>query len=115
MCQTARLLLANEQGGPLAQLHVTPELPALCKTLGAIVIHTVAVLESSFQQPVLQPLVNMMANPAALAVSALATYVEAEDPMHGLRGVAKKCHEYMKWLSSAGVNFKLFPQHCIHL
>jgi hypothetical protein len=69
MRQTARLLLANKQGGPLAQLCVTPELPALEKTLGAVVIHTVAVLESSSRQPILLPFVNMMSNPAALAVS----------------------------------------------
>lgn len=68
MRQTARLLLTNEQGGPLAQLHVTPELPAMCKTLGAVVVHTVAVLESKSRQHTLLPFVNMMANPAALAV-----------------------------------------------
>jgi hypothetical protein len=69
MRYTARLLLTNEQGGPLAQLRVTPELPAIYKTLGAVVIHTVAVLESSSRKPILLPFVNMMSDPAALVVS----------------------------------------------
>lgn len=69
MRHMARLLLANEQGGPLAQLRVTPKLPAMCKTLGAIVIHTVAVLDSCSNRPSLLPFINMMTYPAALAVS----------------------------------------------
>lgn len=69
MRQTARLLLTNKQGGPLAQLCVTPALPTICKTLGAIVIHTVAVIDSHFRLPILLPFVNMMGNPAALAVN----------------------------------------------
>ena len=69
MRETAHFLLSNEQGGPLAQLCVTPELPAKCKTLGAVIVHTVAVLESSSRRHILLPFINMMTNPAALAVS----------------------------------------------
>jgi hypothetical protein len=69
MRRTAQLLLANEQGGRFSQLRVTPELPAIYKTLGAVVVHTVAVLESSSGRQILLPFINMMAGPAALAVS----------------------------------------------
>ena len=69
MLHMARLLLTNKQGGPLAQLCVTPELPAICKTLGAIIIHTVAAIDSNSGQPLLLPFLNMMTYPAQLAVS----------------------------------------------
>ena len=69
MLHMAKLFLTNEQGGPLAQLCVTPELPAICKTLGAIIVHTVAVIELNSGQPLLLPFLNMMAYPAQLAVS----------------------------------------------
>jgi hypothetical protein len=69
MRRTAQLLLANEQGGPLAQLRVTPELLDIYKTLRAVVVHTVAVLESSSGRQILLPFINMMASPVALAVS----------------------------------------------
>ncbi len=70
MCHTARLLLTNKQGGHLAQLSITPDdTGSMLKTLGAIVIHAVVVLDSNSRQPALLPFVNMMTNPAALAVS----------------------------------------------
>lgn len=75
MRHIARLLLINQQGGPLAQLHITPELPAMCKTVGAIVIHTVSVLESCSKEPILLPFLNMITNPAALSVSTTFMYL----------------------------------------
>ena len=69
MLQTARQLLTNEQGGPLAQLCMTPELPGMYKTLGSIIVHTVAVLDSNSRQPILYPFIHMMTNPAKLEVS----------------------------------------------
>lgn len=69
MLHTARLLLTNKQGGTLAQMCITPDLPAMCKTLGSIVVHTVAVLDSNSRHHSLLPFVNMMTNPAQLAVS----------------------------------------------
>lgn len=68
MRRTARLLLTNKQGGPLAQLCITPELPAMYKTLGAIIIHAVTVIGAHSGLSILRPFVNMMGNPAALAV-----------------------------------------------
>lgn len=68
MRQTARLLLTNQQGGLLAQMRITPERSALYKSLGAIVMHTTAVLFSCSRQPILLPFVNMLSNPSALAV-----------------------------------------------
>lgn len=69
MIQAARLLLTNAQGGPLAQMRITPELPAEFKSLGAVVIHTVAVINSYSKEHILLPFVNMLNNPAALSVS----------------------------------------------
>lgn len=68
MRQTARLLLTNKQGGPLAQFSISPQLPATYKTLGAIVVHTAAIIDSHLRLPILLPFVNMMGNPAALKV-----------------------------------------------
>ena len=41
-----RLLLVNQQGGNLAQLTVSPDQPALCRILGSVIVHTVAVILS---------------------------------------------------------------------
>lgn len=71
MKQMARLLLTNKQGGPLAQMTMTQTLPAEFKTLGSVVVHTVAVLSSNSAYPILLPFVNMMTNPAVLSVSSL--------------------------------------------
>ena len=73
----ARLLLVNKQGGPLAQMCITPELPAQYKTLGALVVHTVAVVNTHAGLPILLPFVNMLTNPGALAVRLVAY---SEDP-----------------------------------
>ena len=65
----ARSLVANEQGGPLAQLTISPRQPLQHRTLGAIVVHTAAVLFCRQRVEILQPFVNMLNNPAALVVS----------------------------------------------
>ena len=68
-----RALLANEQGGPLAQLKVTPEQTSLHQTLGAVVVHAAAVLQCMHRVTILQPFTNMLNNPRALAVSTIHT------------------------------------------
>ena len=65
----AKLLVANEQGGTLAQLIVDPMQPLQHRTLGAIVVHTAAVFFCRQRVDILQPFVNMLNNPAALVVS----------------------------------------------
>ena len=65
----ARLLVANEQGGNLAQLRMYPEQPLQHRTLAAIVVHTVAVFLCRQKVSILQPFVNMLNNPAMLVVS----------------------------------------------
>ena len=69
MIRIARLFLANEQGGPLAQMRITSMLSPECKSLGALVVHANSVFSSKAELDILLPLVNMMTNPAALAVS----------------------------------------------
>lgn len=64
-----RLLLANQQGGQLAQMTVSPDQPALCRTLTALVIHTAAVLLTRANDDLLLPFVNMLNNPSVLGVS----------------------------------------------
>ena len=66
----ARALVANEQGGPLAQLRIAPRQPLQHRALGAIVIHTAATFLCQQRVGILQPFVNMLKNPAALVVSA---------------------------------------------
>ena len=66
----ARLLVANEQGGPLAQLVVGPMQPLKHRTLGAIVVHTAAVFLCQQRIDILQPFVNMLKKPATLVVTA---------------------------------------------
>jgi len=65
----ARSLVANEQGGPLAQLRVTPQQSLQHRILGAIVVHTAAVFLCRQRVEILQPFVNMLNNPANLIVS----------------------------------------------
>ena len=64
----ARLLVANQQGGPLAQLAVEPMQPLQHMTLGAIIVHTAAVFLCQQRVAILQPFVNMLKNPATLVV-----------------------------------------------
>ena len=65
----ARLLVANEQGGTLAQLKMNPGQPLQHRTLAAIVVHAVAVILCRQKVNILQPFVNMLNNPAMLVVS----------------------------------------------
>ena len=65
----ARSLVANEQGGTLAQMSVDPRQPLQHRTLGAIVVHTAAVFLCRQKVDILQPFVNMLTNPAVLVVS----------------------------------------------
>ena len=64
----AKLLLRNEQGSPLPQMHAHYSLMPHDKILGAIIVHTATVLRSNSQQSYLLPFVNMLDNPAALVV-----------------------------------------------
>ena len=65
----ARLLVANEQGGTLAQLRIYPRQPLQHRTLGAIVVHTAAAFLCRQKIDILQPFMNMLTNPAVLVVS----------------------------------------------
>ncbi len=64
----ARALLANQHGGPLAQLAIVPRQPPLQRTLGAIVVHTAIIFQSRQGVELLEPFVKMLNNPAALMV-----------------------------------------------
>ncbi len=64
----ARALLANQHGGPLAQLAIAPRQPPLQRTLGAIVVHTAVIFQSRQGVELLEPFVKMLNNPAALVV-----------------------------------------------
>ena len=68
MRDIARLLLSNEQGGPLAQMTLRPGLPLECKLLGTLVIHEVSVFSSKANLSLLLPFINMMTKPEALMV-----------------------------------------------
>ena len=65
----ARALIANEQGGPLAALRVSPDQPAIQRTMAAVVVHTAATLFSRQGVELLHPLVAMLTKPADLTVS----------------------------------------------
>ena len=66
---TARSLIANEQGGPFPLLSVATPQPPKCRTLTALVVHTAAVFFSRQKLEVLWPFLNMLTDPAKLAVS----------------------------------------------
>ena len=66
-----RTLLVNQQGGPLAQLQVSPQQPSLARDLTSIAVHTAIVLSTRKDTDVLAPFVNMLNNPSALVVSFL--------------------------------------------
>lgn len=68
MRQLARFLLTNQQGGPLAQMTITPALPSEFKTLCSIVIHSVAIFGCNSTYGILLPFVQMLYDPAALNV-----------------------------------------------
>ena len=65
----ARSLIANKQGGPFPLLSVAPHQPTQCRTLTALVVHAVAVFFSRQKLEVLWPFLNILTDPAKLAVS----------------------------------------------
>ena len=65
---TARSLIANEQGGPFPLLSVAPHQSPQCRTLTALVVHAAAVFFSRQKLEVLWPFLNMLTDPAKLAV-----------------------------------------------
>ena len=65
MEKTAKLLLSN---GPFSHLPITQDFSAESKTLGAIIVHVTAVLESSYRRPLLLPFIKMLRKPAELKV-----------------------------------------------
>ena len=73
----ARLLVANEQGGPLAQLVVGPTQHPKHQTRGGIIVHTAAVFLCQQRVGILQPFVNMLKSPATLVVSAQYMFIFA--------------------------------------
>ena len=77
----ARSLIANEQGGTLAQLKVDPRQPLQHRILGAIVVHTTAVFLCRQRLDMLQPFVHMLNSPATLVVS------RTKVPMHHIAAV----------------------------
>ena len=79
MLQIADLLLTNQQGGPLAQMSMSADSSPENKTLGAIVVHTVAALSVDPAQPILLPLVHMLTKPSALSVSKSAPILLCEN------------------------------------
>ena len=76
MLQAARCLLTNQQGGDLAQMKISETLNSECKTQGAVVVHTIAVLLSHSKMEVLYPFIKMLENPASLMVNIVALLVE---------------------------------------
>ena len=69
MIQAARCLLINQQGGNLAQMKISETLDSVCKTVGAVVMHAIAVLFSNSKLQLLLPFISMLENPAVLTVS----------------------------------------------
>ena len=69
MKDVARRLVCNAQGGPLAALQVTANQPMFQQTLGALVVHAVAVLISRSSLDILHPLVTLFNAPGDMAVS----------------------------------------------
>ena len=71
MRHMVRLLLSNKQGGQLAEMAVSPNQPALCRTLEGIVVHTVSVVLNKAAVDLLQPFLNILSDPIALEVNVL--------------------------------------------
>ena len=65
----ARKLVSNEQGGPLAALQVSAGQTPSQQSLGALVVHVVAVLYSRGSVDLIRPLATLLTNPANMAVS----------------------------------------------
>jgi len=69
MINMMRLLLANQQGGVLDTMTVSPHQSSKHKSLSSIVIHTAVVLYSRPNVDMLLPFTNMLQNPQAIEVS----------------------------------------------
>lgn len=72
LCEIARLLVTNKQGGLLVQMQVTPDQPVDDRILGSIVVHAVSVFSSNLESPeeqFLLPFINMLIKPEVLNVS----------------------------------------------
>ena len=65
----AKRLVANEQGGPLSALRVSPGNPVEHQTLGGIVVHAVTVLLCRSKADILLPFYHMLHDPSYLVVS----------------------------------------------
>ena len=68
MLHAALCFLTNRQGGDLAQMKISDTLSPEYRSLGAVVVHTIAVLFSNYEMQILQPFISMLGNPAALTV-----------------------------------------------
>ena len=66
----AKRLVANEQGGPLSTLRVSPDNQPEHRTLGGIVVHAVTVLlcRNKNKAGILLPFDHMLHDPSALVV-----------------------------------------------
>ena len=67
----ARKLVSNEQGGLLAALQVSAGQTPSQQSLGALVVHAVAVLYSRGSVDLIRPLTTLLTNPANMAVSSI--------------------------------------------
>ena len=65
----ARQLVSNEQGGSLKALQVSANQPMFQQTLGALVVHAVAVLISRSNLNILHPILLLLNDPGTMAVS----------------------------------------------
>ena len=78
-----RLLLGNQQGGPLPQLKVVPHQSSLYRTLSGIIVHSVSVILNKSDVNLLLPFLNMLNNPTAIEVSSGLFYIHK--PGHGVQ------------------------------
>ncbi len=70
LLQVLRLLLANQQGGTLAQMVVSPHQAqaGLHRSITGLVVHIITVLLSRTNNELLLPFLNMLRNPTLLKV-----------------------------------------------
>ncbi|XP_064403130.1 E3 ubiquitin-protein ligase RNF213-like isoform X2 [Halichondria panicea] len=78
LLQVLRLLLANQQGGTLAQMVVSPHQAqaGLHRSITGLVVHIVTVLLSRTNNELLLPFLNMLTNPTLLKNAYLPTMPE---------------------------------------
>lgn len=73
----SRALLANQQGGILKQMSVSPKQPLHCRTTLGVVIHATSVFFNKQKIDLLLPFVSMLKNPVALSVSNILVLVKS--------------------------------------